>query len=120
MTSLIPRKDSYADRSRCKCMKYVTRHLEGNRNYEKYDACRRRPYRRPCWEVINIYKTHVKITIIRLKSTTVRKFHVDDHRRQQHEMSRRILDDRVIVCTPLLERNKIEPFLSRKTNGDEK
>uniref|UniRef100_A0A1I7XFJ2 Histone-lysine N-methyltransferase SETMAR n=1 Tax=Heterorhabditis bacteriophora TaxID=37862 RepID=A0A1I7XFJ2_HETBA len=30
------------------------------------------------------------------------------------------LDDRVVICTSLLARNKIEPFLNRMITGDEK
>ena len=36
------------------------------------------------------------------------------------ELSRKNLDDRVIVCTSPLARNKIEPFWNRMITGDEK
>ncbi|XP_026301197.1 histone-lysine N-methyltransferase SETMAR-like [Apis mellifera] len=37
-----------------------------------------------------------------------------------HELSQKNLDDRVVICTSLLARNKIEPFLNRMITGDEK
>lgn len=37
-----------------------------------------------------------------------------------HELSEKNLNDRVIICTSLLARNKIEPFLDRMITGDEK
>ena len=37
-----------------------------------------------------------------------------------HELNRKNLDDRVVICTSLLARNKIEPFLNRMITGDEK
>ena len=37
-----------------------------------------------------------------------------------HELSEKNLNDRVITCTSLLARNKIEPFLDRMITGDEK
>ena len=37
-----------------------------------------------------------------------------------HELSEKNLNDRVIICTSLLARNKIEPFLDRLVTGDEK
>ena len=37
-----------------------------------------------------------------------------------HELSQNNLDDRVIICTSLLARNKIEPILNRMITGDEK
>ena len=36
------------------------------------------------------------------------------------ELSRKNLDDRVVVCTSPLARNKIEPFSNRTITGDEK
>ena len=36
------------------------------------------------------------------------------------ESSRKNLDDRVVMCTSLLARNKIEPFFNRMITGDEK
>ena len=36
------------------------------------------------------------------------------------ELSRKNLDDRVVVCTSPLARNKIEPFSNRMITGDEK
>ena len=37
-----------------------------------------------------------------------------------HELSQKNLDHRVVICTSLLARNKIEPFLNRMIIGDEK
>ena len=37
-----------------------------------------------------------------------------------HELSQKNLDDRVVICTSLLARNKIEPFLNRMITGDKK
>ena len=37
-----------------------------------------------------------------------------------HELSRKNLDDRVVICTSLLARSKIEPFLNRMITGDKK
>ena len=37
-----------------------------------------------------------------------------------HELSQKNLDDRVIICTYLLARNKIKPILKRMITGDEK
>ena len=37
-----------------------------------------------------------------------------------HELSQKNLDDRVVICTMLLARNKIEPILNRMITGDEK
>ena len=37
-----------------------------------------------------------------------------------YELSQKNLDDRVVICTFLLARNKIEPFLNRMITGDEK
>ncbi|KAG6795665.1 mariner transposase [Apis mellifera caucasica] len=36
------------------------------------------------------------------------------------ELSRKNLNDRVVICTSLLARNKIEPFSNRMITGDEK
>ncbi|KAG6804639.1 histone-lysine N-methyltransferase SETMAR-like [Apis mellifera caucasica] len=37
-----------------------------------------------------------------------------------HELSQKNLDDRVVICTSLFARNKIESFLNRMITGDEK
>ena len=37
-----------------------------------------------------------------------------------HELSQKNLDDRDVICTSLLARNKIEPILNRMITGDEK
>ena len=37
-----------------------------------------------------------------------------------HELSQKNLDDRIVICTSLLARNKIESFLNRMITGDEK
>ena len=36
-----------------------------------------------------------------------------------HELNQKNLDNRVVICTSLLVRNKIEPFLNRMITGDE-
>ena len=41
-------------------------------------------------------------------------------RRVPRELSQKNLDDRVVICTSLLARNKTEPILNRMITGDEK